>query len=146
MGRKNDRMQLGNLKEVDVLRVDNTEIKKRLGLAMTALVSWQARCAQAEKRARTATTALATVLHLSAIETIDLSNDDSFATFEHCWHRVKTEVIKHDNDEPSSLRLTLVPVTDEERLKAAEAEEAAKKKAEADEAAGGTTESGLILP
>lgn len=103
------------------LRAEVQELRVRLG---HAAVKFE----KIYDEAMLSTHCLATIMHVSGLETIEFSDADKRECYEATWLRIRREIIKfEDKDIGPSIRLTLLPVTDKER-KENEATLAAEKK------------------
>ena len=91
------------------LRAEVQELRVRLGHAAVKVE-------KIHEEAMISTHCIAVMLHVSGLETIELSDIAKKRCFEATWLRVRREVIKYkDESIGPSVRLTLVSITKAER-------------------------------
>ncbi len=91
-----------------VLRMEIDALREQLKLAQNAL-------AALNREAVMSTHCIATLMHFYSMDSVELTDDDKRAAFEATWFRVRRDIIRFPVGAPS-IRLTLLPVTDEERV------------------------------
>lgn len=111
MNGPNGKNPLAGLSEIVVLRSEAARFRKRCG-------ELEQQLAAASGQHQLLLGALATLMHREGGEPVELSEAEKLAAFEHCWLRIRAEVLAHE-DGPNSLQVSLVPVTDEERAQRA---------------------------
>jgi hypothetical protein len=90
-----------------VLRMEIDALRDQIKLAENAM-------AALNREAVMSTQCIATLMHFYGLDSVELTNADKRAAYEATWFRVRRDIIKFPVGAPS-IRLTLLPVTDEER-------------------------------
>jgi len=104
-----------------LLQAELRETHKALALAVHKLQAVEAAAAQATDHAQLASECLAIMLHRTGETGTELTEIEKRAAWDATWLRLRLDILEHD-DVGASVRLTLLPVTLEER----EANEAKK--------------------
>ncbi len=72
--------------------------------------------AESALTAKEASECVATLMHRMGVDQLELSDREKRAAWDACWLRVNLEILEHDDGQANSVRLSLIPVTDAERL------------------------------
>lgn len=119
-------MSKNGITEGDLLRGEFVQLRRKAAAAVQA-------ASKLEHDYQVLSRAFATLLHSRGELSVELPNSAAQAAFDACWHRLDLEVLVPPEDAPegaeTALKVSLVPVTKEERKKAEKARKKLEKKA-----------------
>jgi hypothetical protein len=111
-----EKMTKNNGEPYSLTVAQNIALRSEIEVLQEKLGDVLAKLKQVYDEATISTHCIATMLHVSGLQEIELSDVAKRKCYEETWLRVKREIIKYaDENIGPSVRLTLVPVTKKER-------------------------------
>ena len=100
---------------IDLVRADLHETKRKLMGSDAARLELRTALNQANEHVTTITEILASMIHRSGEAGTTITDGERQAAFGVCWLRVMLDFMVDEDTEESSVRVSLVPITDDER-------------------------------
>lgn len=103
---------------LELVQVDLAETRRELARSQSLSLKYAASLRSAVRSAELARECLAILVHRSGIAGTELTEVEKKAAWDATWLRVRLDILEHDGEDEhlgTSVRLTLVPVTDDER-------------------------------